>query len=157
MLKATLLAMLSVFVLSGVGATQDTTDPNDASPDAEAVIHVVEDFIEAWNQDDVNSFVALFTPDGEFVTPKGTSKTQQEIEHVIVEEHPKIFFGTHLAETVDSIGFPEPDRAEVTGFFRLCCVEALFGFEASSEGSFFLRLIDLAGEWKIERASITEF
>ncbi|MGQ0812632.1 MAG: hypothetical protein ACT4OO_15605 [Nitrospiraceae bacterium] len=155
-MKATLLAVLSVFLLSGVGAAQDTTDQNDNSSDAEAVMHVVEDFIETWNRDDVNSFVSLFTPDGKLVTPKGISKTQHMIEHVIVEEHPEIFFGTNLSERVDSIGFPEPHHAEVTGHFLLCCVEVLLGFEASSEGLFFLHLIDQDGEWKIERASITE-
>ncbi len=42
------------------------------------------------------------------------------------------------------------------GHFLLCCVEVLLGFEASAEGSFLLQLIDREGEWKIERASITE-
>ncbi len=107
-MKAILLAVLSVFLLNCVGVAQDTTDPNDNSADAEAIMHVVKDFIEAWNRDDVNSFVALFMPDGELVTPKGASKTQQEIEHVLIEEHPEIFFATNLSETVDSIGFPEP-------------------------------------------------
>ena len=131
-----------------------STELSQLQTDRATILQLVERFIGSWNHDDVMSFVDLFTDNGELVTSKGTSRSQEEIRRIITEKHPEIFFGTNLAEQVESIRVLDDAWVQVSGRFTLCCIPVLLGMEMSREGRFTLRLVEWNGEWKIERADI---
>lgn len=127
-----------------------------ASEKTEAVQNIIRTFVEAWNRDDADALVALFVPDGDFISPSGaTANDRGEIKSLLTREHQELFKGTTLTKTIRRIAFPQPDLAEVTGVYELRGVPLFLGITVSPEGTFAFHVKQRDGQWMIERAHIT--
>jgi uncharacterized protein (TIGR02246 family) len=153
MCKVIVLSILIVVLMSGVGPADAATEPGNGA-DRVGVAQVVDQFVEAWNQEDVEAFLRLFAPNGALITPQSTATSREAIKRLVTEEHRDLFFGTVLSQTIDMIRFSGAAMAEVAGKYVLCCIKAFWGFTVSPKGSFELQLSREDDRWAIERARI---
>lgn len=88
----------------------------------------MERFHGAWNGADAAAVAALFSPDGEFVSPSGAvTSTPAEIGKLLTGEFQEKFHGTTLTTTVDTIHFVQADAALAKGTYKLMGVDVFFG------------------------------
>lgn len=122
----------------------------------EEIHDLVERFVDAWDDDDVEALSALFTEDGTFITPSGSRATfRQNIRRLLMTEHEDVFEGTTMTETITSIEFQHAGRAVVKGDYMLNGYKVLGFMPVSPHGSFTLHVIDNDDGWMIQRASIS--
>jgi uncharacterized protein (TIGR02246 family) len=153
MCKVIVPSILVVVLMSSVGSAYALTGPGNGA-DRVGVAQVVVQFVEAWNQEDVDSFLRLFAPDGALITPQSAATSREAIKRLVTEKHRDLFFGTVLSQTIDVIRFSGASMAEVVGKYVLCCIKAFWGFTVSPKGSFELQLSRQDDRWTIERAQI---
>ena len=83
---------VSIFFLSlpialAQSANKAASPTADSSRDGAALQKLVKSFEAAWNNADVESIALLFSPDGQLVTPNGsTAKTRPQIKQLIAKE-----------------------------------------------------------------------
>jgi uncharacterized protein (TIGR02246 family) len=122
----------------------------------EAIRDLVEQFVEAWNDDDVEALSALFTEDGTLHAPGGSRATSRHnIRRLLLTKHDKIFHGTTIRETITSVDFRIDGQAIVRGDYILNGLKLLGFIPIAPHGSFTLHVIENDEAWKIWRAKIT--
>jgi uncharacterized protein (TIGR02246 family) len=73
----------------------------------------VKSFEAAWNKADVESIALLFSPDGQLVTPNGsTAKTRPQIKELIAKERESRFREATIRQGVESIYFSKGNRGD---------------------------------------------
>lgn len=127
----------------------------DVATEEKTVLHLTQTFHTAWNRGDAVEVAALFSPDGEFVSPSGAiTSSRPEIRKLLAQEFQEKFHGTTLTISVDTIRFIKKDVALAKGTYKLQGVDVFLSLETSVNGSFIFRIRKPDGQWMIEQAYI---
>jgi uncharacterized protein (TIGR02246 family) len=82
--------------------------------DQQAVVVVMDRFIDAWNRHDAKAFAALFAEDAEFTNWRGTGASgRSKIEEFHAPMFATIFKNSQMANTAIKTRFIRPDVAAV--------------------------------------------
>jgi uncharacterized protein (TIGR02246 family) len=136
-------------------ADKAATPPADSSRDGAALQKLVKTFEAAWNNADVESIALLFSPDGQLVTPNGsTAKTRPQIKQLIAKERESRLREATIRQGVESINFLKGNTAVIKGKYAIDGVAIALGVKKSFEGPFILRVRKQNGEWSILSAQL---
>ena len=93
--------------------------PQEVITEEKAVLEVVQRFDSAWNRADAEAVAALFSPDGEFVSPSGAiTSARGEIRNLLAGGFQERLQGTTLTTKVDAVKFVKHDAALAKGRSR---------------------------------------
>lgn len=149
----TMLATLASF--TGDFRSVRAGQPQDNAAEQKAILDIVERFHAEWNRGDAAAVAALFSPDGEFVSPSGAvTSTRPEIRKLLTREFQQKFQGTTLTKSVATIHFLQKDAALAKGTYELMGLDVFLGLERSVNGSFIFRIRKADGRWMIAKAYI---
>jgi uncharacterized protein (TIGR02246 family) len=127
----------------------------DNSQDGAALQKLVKRFEAAWNNADLESISLLFAPDGQLVTPNGsTAKTRPQIKQLIAKERESRLREATIRQGVESINFLKGNTAVIKGKYAIDGVAVALGVKKSFEGPFILRVRKQNGEWSIFSAQL---
>lgn len=153
MIQLTMLVALALF--TGDFPSGQAGQPQDVISDEKVVLEVVQRFDSAWNRADAEAVAALFSPDGEFVSPSGAiTSARAEIKNLLAGEFQERLQGTTLTTSVDATKFIKQDAALAKGTFTLKGIDVFLGWETSVRGSFIFRIQEMNGQWMVEKAYI---
>lgn len=128
---------------------------DEGSAKEKAVLDMIVRFDAAWNRGDAEAVAALFSSDGEFVSPSGAiTSTRPEIKKLLTGEFQQTFQGTTLTTSVDTVRFVKEDIALAKGTYKLGGIGVFLGLETSVNGSFIFRIRKTNEQWMIENAYI---
>jgi len=128
----------------------------DNGADRDTAIHgVLRNFIQAWNEDDADRLLTLFTEDGVLISPNGSqAQSRPAIRHLLLEQHEDFFIGTTIAPEIRSV-LHEGAQATVEGRFSLGGYRAIGFIPVAPRGSFRMILVKQGDAWLIDLAAIS--
>jgi uncharacterized protein (TIGR02246 family) len=146
----------SCLTLASAGSAAQAPSPaDDTSRDGAALQKLVKSFEAAWNKADVESIALLFSPDGQLVTPNGsTAKTRPQIKELIAKERESRLREATIRQGVESINFIKGNTAVIKGKYAIDGVAIALGVKKSFAGPFILRVRKQNGEWSILSAQL---
>src|SRR5208282_5841498 len=82
--------------------------------DQQAIVAVIDRFVDAWNRHDAKSFASVFAEDGDFTNWRGTGASgRSKIEEFHAPMFTTIFKNSHQTYTTIKSRFIRPDVAAV--------------------------------------------
>ncbi len=156
-MRKLVLAQLLVALVSLAGSFTDgrAGQPRETKVDEKALLEVVQRFDRAWNRADAEAVAALFSADGELVSPSGAiTSARDEIRNLLAGEFQDTLRGTTITTKVDATKFVSDDAALAKGKFTLANVYVFWGWKTSVNGSFIFRIRRTDGRWMVEKAYI---
>ena len=129
--------------------------PGEDSVKEKTVLDRIGRFDAAWNRGDAEAVTALFSSDGEFVSPSGAvTSTQPEIKKLLTDEFQETFQGTTLTTSVDTVRSVKENVALAKGTYKLSGVDLFLGLAHQRRARFIFRVRKLDRRWMIESAYI---
>jgi uncharacterized protein (TIGR02246 family) len=121
-----------------------------APADDQAIRKAADDFAFAWNRHDPRAMAALFTADGDIVTPYGQFlKGRPAIEAEFTREQTGWAKDVSLTATIDGLRFIKPDVALVDGTVSAAGARETDGKITTLRGRFTNVMVLRDGQWQI--------
>jgi uncharacterized protein (TIGR02246 family) len=120
-----------------------------AAADDQAIRKVADAFAAAWNRHDPKAMAALFTPDGDVVTPYGQFlKGRPAVEAQFMREQVSWAKDVTLTTTIDGLRLIKPDVALVDGTVSAAGARELDGKITTLRGRFTNVMVLRDGQWQ---------
>jgi uncharacterized protein (TIGR02246 family) len=133
-----------------VAAAWSQVGRGDQPTDEPAIILATEQYTFAWNHHDPKAMAALFTQDGDVVTPYGQFlKGRQAVEERFNKEQAGWAKDVKLTTAVDGIRLVKPDVVLVDGTVSAAGAREADGQVATLRGRFSNVMVKRDGQWLI--------
>jgi len=119
--------------------------------DRQAIVAVIDRFVDAWNRHDAKAFAAVFAEDADFTNWRGTGASgRSKIEEFHAPLFATIFKNSHQSYTAIKTRFIRPDVAAVDVHWEMTgAMDAQENPRPDRQGLLNFVMAKNAGEWQI--------